>query len=197
MLAFAAAVFFLIITPGPGVLSIAGVGSGFGFGAGSRYLIGLWLGNNAVGLAVASGLAAAVLATPVIRDVLLYASVAYLSYLAARIAFAGSRIAFIEKRSPPGVIDGLVLQFINPKAYAVNAAFFTGFDFMPEAQLTEVLIKFAIMNAVWIPIHFAWLGAGVTLHGLDLSRRAQMVINVLMALSMLAVVGLALFAQAA
>ncbi len=30
MLIFAAAVFFLIITPGPGVLSTAGVGSAFG-----------------------------------------------------------------------------------------------------------------------------------------------------------------------
>ena len=61
MLTFAAAVFFLIVTPGPGVLSLAGVGSGFGAPAGRRYLLGLFLGNNLVFLAVASGVAALIL----------------------------------------------------------------------------------------------------------------------------------------
>ena len=41
MLTFAAAVFFLIVTPGPGVLSTAGVGSGYGYRPGLEYA---WLG---------------------------------------------------------------------------------------------------------------------------------------------------------
>ena len=57
-----------------------------------------------------------------------------------------------------------------------------------------MIIKFAIMNAIWIPIHFLWLAAGVTLHRLDLPQRTQFIINILMALSMLAVVALAAFA---
>ena len=52
MLTFAAAVFFLIITPGPGVLSTAGVGSGYGVRAATLYIGGLWLGNNLVALGV-------------------------------------------------------------------------------------------------------------------------------------------------
>lgn len=194
MLTFAAAVFFLIVTPGPGVLSVAGVGSGFGFAAGNRYLAGLFLGNNAVAGLVVSGVAAAVTAYPNVRTVLLYASVAYLAYLAARIAFAGSRVAFIERRKAPGALGGLTLQVINPKAYAVHAALFTGFGFLPADATMEVLIKFAIMNAIWIPLHYLWLGAGVTLHRLDLSQRTQSVINVGMAVSMLLVVALAAWA---
>jgi len=194
MLTFVAAVFFLIITPGPGVLSTAGVGSSFGVRAGSLYVGGLWLGNNLVALAVVSGLAAAVLAVPWIRTVLLYASVAYLFYLATRIALAGSKIAFIEKAKAPGFLGGLMLQAINPKCYAVNTTFFSGFAFLSEAPLWEVIIKFAIMNAIWIPIHFLWLAAGVTLHRLDLPQRTQFIINILMALSMLAVVALAALA---
>ena len=91
MLAFAFAVFLLIITPGPGVLSLAGVGTAYGWTHGIRYLTGLWIGNNLVSLAVISGLAALVLANPVIRTILLFASAAYLIYLAARVAFAGAR----------------------------------------------------------------------------------------------------------
>lgn len=195
MLTFAAACFFLFSTPGPGVLSLAGVGSGFGFGQGRRYMIGLFLGTNFVALAVVTGLAAAVLAVPHVRTVLLYASAAYLLYLALRIAFAGSTIAFIQRQSSPGIAGGLMLQIINPKAYAVNTAFFSGFGFMPGDLVMELAIKFAIMNALWICIHFLWLWAGVTLHRLDLPKRTQFAINVVMALSMLAVVALAVIAQ--
>ena len=195
MLTFAAACFFLFITPGPGVLSLAGVGSGFGFAQGRRYMVGLFLGTNFVALAVVTGLAAAVLAVPHVRTALLYASAAYLLYLALRIAFAGSKVAFIERQSAPGIIGGLMLQAINPKAYAVNTAFFSGFAFMPDNLVMELVIKFAIMNALWICIHFLWLWAGVTLHRLDLPKRTQFAINVAMALSMLAVVALAVIAQ--
>ena len=123
MLTFAAAVFFLIITPGPGVLSAAGVGAAYGFRPGLRYVLGLFIGTNLVALAVITGVAAVILSVPVLRWVLMGASTAYLLYLAARIAFAGSQIAFIEARRPPAVLAGVALQAINPKAYAVNATF--------------------------------------------------------------------------
>ncbi len=191
MLTFAAAVFFLIVTPGPGVLSTAGVGSGYGYAAGTRYVTGLWIGTNLVALAVVTGLAAMVLADDRIRIALFYASVAYLFYLATRIAFAGSKIAFIERQKAPGIAGGLALQAINPKAYAVNTAFFTGFAFWPSSYAIEISLKFLIMNAIWIPIHLGWLWAGVTLRRLELPERVQFAINVVMALSMLAVVALA------
>jgi threonine/homoserine/homoserine lactone efflux protein len=52
LFSFAAAVFFLIITPGPGALSTAGVGSGFGFRVGLAYVAGPFIGTNLVALTV-------------------------------------------------------------------------------------------------------------------------------------------------
>lgn len=195
MLAFAAAVFFLIITPGPGVLSTAGVGAAYGFRDGVRYVVGLMIGTNLVALAVVSGLAAVLLADDRIRTVLLWASAAYLAFLAFRIAFAGSKIAFIHRATAPGIVGGLLLQAINPKAYAVNTTLFTGFPLEGMTFGTEIMVKFLIVNAIWLPIHLGWLWAGVALHQLDLSPRTQRVINIVMALSMLAVVALAALAQ--
>lgn len=192
--AFAAAVFFLIITPGPGVLTTAGIGSAFGYGPGLRFLTGLFIGTNLTTLAVASGLAAAALALPGLRLVLLVGSTGYLAYLAARIALSGARVAFIETRRPPGVINGIALQLINPKAYAVNTVLLSGFDFWAGPLWIEVAIKMVIMNLVWVPVHLAWLAAGVWLRRLDLSSRAQRVINILMALAMMAVVMITLLA---
>ena len=37
--------FLMMVTPGPGVLSLAGVGAGFGWKVGMMYLIGLFFGT--------------------------------------------------------------------------------------------------------------------------------------------------------
>lgn len=193
MLTYAAAVILLIITPGPGVLTTAGFGAAYGFRPSLRYVLGLFLGTNMVMLAVISGLAAVVLSIPWLRTILMTASAAYLLYLAARIALAGSRVAFIEAKAPPGIGGGLLLQAMNPKAYAVNTSLLTGFGFAPGNLPFEITAKVLITNAIWIPIHLAWLWAGVTLHRLDLPERVHRRINVAMALSMLGVVALAVW----
>ncbi len=193
MEAFIAAVFFLLITPGPGVLSTAGVGSSFGSHAGYRYVFGLFIGTNLVAIAVVTGLAGLLLTIPLLRTVLLYASVAYLFYLALRIALAGSNIAFIKSQKQPGIIDALLLQAINPKAYVVNTTLFTGFQFSSTPLWQEILWKFIIINTIWIPIHLLWLAAGIGLKKLALPARVQRAINMGMALALLAVVALAAY----
>ncbi|QIE42282.1 LysE family transporter [Rhodobacteraceae bacterium SC52] len=194
MITFALAVLFLIITPGPGVLSAAGVGAGFGFRTGLRYVGGLFIGTNIVALCVVTGLSAVLLAVPTVRWILMGASLIYLIYLAARIAFAGSKIGFAATRSVPGIGAGILLQVINPKAYVVNTSLFTGFPFAPENLTLELITKALILNAIWIPIHLAWLWLGVSLNRLNLSAPTQRKINFAMAASLLAAVGLAVYA---
>jgi len=187
MLTFAAAVFLLIITPGPGVLSTAGVGAAYGWRQGLFYVAGLCAGTNLVSFAVISGLAAIILAEPLVRTVLMFASAGYLGYLALRIALAGANIAFI-RTAAPGSLAGLTLQFINPKAYAVNTTLFSGFAFYPDSFAVETGLKLVIVNAIWIPLHLLWLHAGVRLNSLNLSPRTQRLINLVMALCLLGVV---------
>jgi len=192
MIAFCLAVLLLLVTPGPGVLSTAGVGAAFGFNAGLRYVTGLCIGTNLVALIVVSGLAAIILATPWARNTLLVASACYLLYLAVRIAFAGKKIAFITADEKPGIRAGLLLQLINPKAYAVNMTWFTGFVLFPGSLITETLFKFLVINLIWIPIHLLWLAAGNAVNQLDLRPETHFLINCAMALAMVAVVGLAI-----
>ena len=188
---FLTAVFFLLISPGPGVLSTAGVGAAFGATPGYRYVAGLCIGTNLVALAVVTGLAGVVLAQPQLRQVLLYASVIYLCYLAFKIAFAGARIAFIMNERTPGIRDALILQAINPKAYVVNTTLFSGFPFVGMTLWQETAWKFLLINLIWIPIHLLWLWAGIGLQRLALPAHLQRLINILMALSLLGVVALA------
>ena len=193
MLVFLTAVFFLLITPGPGVLSTAGVGASFGKDAAIRYVTGLFIGTNLVALAVVTGVAGLVLAHAIVKPVLLYASIAYLTYLAARVALAGSNIAFIKRQSAPGIVNGIALQAINPKAYVVNTTLFTGFPFGYEHYGYEVGLKFLLINAIWIPIHLLWMIAGISLQRMDLPLRTQRLISILMGVSLMIVVGLAIW----
>jgi threonine/homoserine/homoserine lactone efflux protein len=193
MIAFCLAVLLLLVTPGPGVLSTAGIGAAFGFNAGLRYVTGLFIGTNLVALIVVSGLATIILATPLARYTLLVASAIYLLYLAVRIAFAGKKIAFIHADEKPGLRAGLLLQLINPKAYAVNMTWFTGFVLFPGSLVTETLFKFLVINLIWIPIHLLWLAAGNIVNQLDLSPQTHFLINCAMASAMVVVVGLAIF----
>jgi len=194
MIAFALAVFLLLVTPGPGVLSLAGVGAAFGWRQGISYLSGLFIGNNLVCIAVISGLATVILANPSIRMILLVVSAAYLGYLAFRIAFSGTKIAFIYMPKP-GFITGTTIQLINPKAYAVHITLFSGFAFYPIDFFIETAIKLLIANLTWILIHFLWLYLGVKINQLELSEKAQKVINVFMAICLLAVVGLSVWSM--
>jgi threonine/homoserine/homoserine lactone efflux protein len=113
-------------------------------------------------------------------------------YIAARIAFAGKKIAFIHAEEIPGIRDALILQIINPKAYAVNMTWFTGFVLVPESLVAETLIKFFVINLIWIPIHLLWLAAGNLVNRLDLSPRTHFLINGAMALALVIVVALAI-----
>ncbi len=83
---------------------------------------------------------------------------------------------------------GVMLQFINPKAYAVNTTLFTSFAFYPDSFAVETGVKLLIMNTIWLPLHLLWLHAGVRLNALNLPARTQKLINLAMAACLLAVV---------
>ena len=81
MFEFILAITLLLITPGPGALTTAGVGSAYGYPTGLRFIVGLFIGTNLVALAVVSGLAASLESLPWLRLTLLIISAAYLAWI--------------------------------------------------------------------------------------------------------------------
>ena len=190
MITFAIVCFLMFATPGPGVLSLAGVGATFGWRQGFVYMAGLFIGHVLVSLTVITGLATIILAEPLVRTILLFCSAGYLGYLAMRIALARSKIGFIEMLKAPGFVAGMTLQFINPKAYAVHTTFFTGFAFYPGSFAVEISLKLIILNITWLLLHTLWLCAGYRLHELQLPSKMQKWINIFMALCLCVVISL-------
>ena len=187
MLSFITVCILMFVTPGPAVLSLAGTGAAYGWTKGLNYVAGLWLGHTIVSLAVISRVATIILADPIIRGILFIACASYFGYLGLRIAFAGSKVAFIHM-SAPTLSTGVILQILNPKAYAAHTTFFSGFVLYPDNFLAEVLVKLVVMNLLWFSFHFTWLLAGVKLNELNLSAHRQKQINIGMASCLIFVV---------
>ena len=188
ILNYALAILFLIITPGPGVLSVAAVGSAFGWRPGLAYGAGLFLGSNAVMVAAAAGLAVVFDLYPALRILFTIVSSGFLLYVAWTVATAGSDIRFQAAERAPGVAGGLALQAFNPKAYAVGTFIFSNFPNLAESAWAEFMLKMIVLNLIWVPIHVGWLGLGIGLRRLDLPIHVARRINVAMAVAMVAVV---------
>ena len=54
------------------------------------------------------------------------------------------------------------------------------FSIFPENFIYETIWKFVVMNAIWFPIHFAWLAAGSNIKKLAIQPNTQKVINITM-----------------
>ena len=188
MLSFTAALLLIMLTPGPAVLTAAGFGASYGFRRSAGFVFGLLIGANLILLAVVTGFAAVLFSVPWLRLVLVAASLGFLLYLASKIALAGVKLAVISSPRPPRIIGGILIQTVNPKAYAVMTSMVTGFNYAPDAVGFELTTKILIANAIWLPMHFLWLWAGVQLHGLNLSDRTQRWINFIMAGGLVVVV---------
>ena len=184
MVTFALAVFFMIATPGPAVLALAGVGAAFSFKDGLRFLIGLTIGYLLVWALVITGLASVVFSVSYMRTIFLIISSGYLIYLSFKIMMKGSKIAFIRPENLPNLFDGIILQLVNPKAYAFHSILFSGFVIFPNDIILETIWKFIIMNAIWIPLHLVWLFMGASIKKINLNPYIQRKINLVMGLSL-------------
>ena len=109
--------FLMMVTPGPGVLSLAGVGAGFGWKVGMMYLIGLFFGTNGVALLVVLGFTQFLFEIDGVEITFLLLSLSYLSFLSWRIATSDNKTGFKQSLKAPRLYEGIFLQFVNPKAY--------------------------------------------------------------------------------
>ena len=178
----------MMVTPGPGVLSLAGVGAGFGWRVGIMYLIGLFLGTNGVALFVVLGFKQFLFEIDGVELTFLILSLSYLSFLSWRIATSDNKTGFKQSLKAPRLYEGIFLQFINPKAYVVQGHLFIVLSLGMSTYDLEIITKFIIVNSIWIPIHFFWLWLGISLKKWSLASNKQLWVNRGMGLALFAVV---------
>jgi len=175
---FLLAALALTASPGPANFSLAAMGAAFGARRSLAYQAGSIAGMVVIMAVTASGLAALLLAVPGVREAAVIAGLAYILWLAWKIATAPPRVGAApdQPARPPTAAGGLVMQLANPKAYAAVAALFSGFVLAAD-PLADALWKAAVLLG---PILFAttlWVHLGALLARLVTRPRTQRWVN--------------------
>jgi threonine/homoserine/homoserine lactone efflux protein len=174
-------------SPGPTTISLVAIGSAFGVRRSMPYLAGVIAGTTVVLVAIATGVTAMLLAVPALGSggdlggVHPVAGVSHRDCAAARPPDG--------RPAAPSPAGGALLGVANPKAWVAIAAVFASVEVAGSAT-ADAAAKLAILTAIIVLIHIAWLVAGVSIAPLLRDRRRARVINGAMALALLAATAL-------
>lgn len=148
-------------TPGPNNTIAMASGATYGLRRTAPAIIGVNIGFPVMVVLVGLGLGQALAQWPVILDVLRPVGIAYLLYLAWKIASGPTDLSVQQEARPPSFLQMALFQFVNPKAWtmAVGAiAAYTGFW---ESFTLEVLLIGAVFLVCGTPCTVSWTLMGV------------------------------------
>lgn len=177
----------LLGSPGPATLSLAAVGGSWGVSRGLPYLVGLLLGLLCAMAGAVFGVAAVFVQWPQLRWLVQLLGAAYLVYIAVRIATAPVLAAGAsEQHRIPSLHDGLVLNLLNPKAYAAFFVLFSQFLLPFEDLRVGYVVTAVIVFAAGIAVDTAWLAIGSTIRPVFMHPRSARATRVLFGVSIVA-----------
>ena len=180
LIPFAVFAMAMIGTPGPANMVLLTAGARFGLRPALPFVAGVVLGKQLVIWPMGFGLLAVIAEWPWLFVTLKYASVAYILYLAWRIA--GARIApGAAPASPPPLVDGLIVHPLNPKAWAMISTGFTSYVASGTPPLTATLAIAGCLLAVQIVLHPLWCWGGERLAAAISGQRAERVLMLTLA----------------
>lgn len=163
LLGLAAFAFASSVTPGPNNMMLMASGANFGFRRTLPHMLGVALGFVAMAVLVGLGLMQVFARWPVLHDILTVVSVAYLLWLAWRIANAAPKAAEAGAR-PMTFLEAAAFQWVNPKAWTMALTAIT--VYAPDRSLAALAAVAVIFGAINLPSVGSWAALGV------LTRRA-------------------------
>jgi threonine/homoserine/homoserine lactone efflux protein len=184
--ALTAFAFVSSITPGPNNLMLLASGVNFGFSRSLPHMFGVGFGFIFMIVAVGLGVGQVFVAVPQLYLVLKVVSVAYMLWLAWKIARSGPVAKSGEAGAQPMTFSAAALfQWVNPKAWAMALTGVTAYT-MPANFLFSLLVMALIFGLVNIPCIACWTGFGVALRTMLQDPARVQVFNVAMALLLVA-----------
>ncbi len=160
----ALAVFALVsvITPGPNNLMLMASGANFGWQRSLPHMLGVGLGFPLMVVMVGLGVMQVFELFPPAFIALQIASVAYLLYLAWKIATAAPPGEAEATGTPLTFLQAAVFQWVNPKAWSMALGAIT--LYAPGRSLNAVLWVAGCYVAVGVISTNSWTGLGTALH---------------------------------
>ncbi len=148
----------LAISPGPANVLFGALGSSFGV----RGSIPFWLGTNITcifqSLTIGLGLVYVISAYPAAEQVLRYAGIVFLLYLAYRFF----RLSVIEAKpiEPLSFKEGVVVELLNAKYLMIPTIMFTQFYSPEKDGFSQVLVLTMTLAILTMSSNMVWVFAG-------------------------------------
>ena len=184
LLSLAAFAFVTSITPGPNNLMLMASGANFGVRRTVPHMLGVALGFVFMAVLVGAGLAGVFVAVPQLHTALKAVSVAYLLYLAWKIATALPPGEAGRAGRPMTFMAAAAFQWVNPKAWAMALTAVS--VYAPSrgmAGITAVTVVFGIVN---LPSVGAWAALGQGMRRVLTNPARMRAFNVVMAVLLVA-----------
>lgn len=177
--ALAAFAFVSSMTPGPNNLMLMASGANFGFARTVPHMLGVLFGFVFMFALAGGGLAQVFEFFPPSYYVLRAVSIAYLIYLAWKIATAaGPQEGAGGTGKPLTFLQAALFQWVNPKAWAVALTAFS--VYVPSRSIEAVLLVCLVFLTLTLPAVTVWTLLGQQLRKLLTNRLRLRLFNGLM-----------------
>jgi threonine/homoserine/homoserine lactone efflux protein len=150
--------FVTSVTPGPNNMMLLASGVNFGVRRTVPHMLGISLGHAVMVFLVGLGLAGIFTAWPPALTGLKAVSVAYMLWLAWKIAHAGAPGGGKGAARPMTFVQAAAFQWVNPKAWAMALGAVAAY--VPEPSVGAYALVALIFAGVNLPSVSVWAGAG-------------------------------------
>ncbi|MCU4158860.1 LysE family translocator [Acidiphilium sp. AL] len=170
-------------TPGPNNVMVTASGATFGLRRTMPHVLGISVGFPVMILMIGLGLGPVLIANPAVHRGFKWLGIAYMVWLAARIATARRPDAKgANRRSRPlSFLEAALFQWVNPKAWVIAAAAMSTFVSLADNLWVQTGMIVIVFLLVTLPVVSAWAGIGSGIGSVLRSDRQFRAFNLAMA----------------
>ena len=146
-------------TPGPANMAMLATGARFGFRQALPFVAGVAVGKQFIIWPIGFGLMELAQQAPIVFEALKYLSVAYICWLAWKVANLRLSVGHTQD-NPPKFWAGLIVHPLNPKAWAMITGSFTNFVDPSTPALKATLTIAISLFIIQVILHPIWTFGG-------------------------------------
>jgi threonine/homoserine/homoserine lactone efflux protein len=168
--------FVTSFTPGPNNLMLLASGVNFGFVRTLPHMAGIGIGFMLMIVLVGFGLGTLFEALPWLHDAIKIAGMAYMLFLAWKIANSGAIGAGKTAGAPMSFVAAAAFQWVNPKAWAMAVSSLAAYT-VPDQFMVSVAAIAIVFGAINLPTVSTWALFGMWLRRFLSNPRAVRIFN--------------------
>jgi threonine/homoserine/homoserine lactone efflux protein len=178
-IAFFLFAFVAAVTPGPSNLILTSTGAAVGVLRGLPSLFGVVAGMGLMMFLVTLGLGSLVHDSPILYQALKWGGVAFLLWLAWKIATTRQSDTAAEEKRPVGFWGAAAFQWVNPKSWLVSASAAGTYLHASGGAIFVQAASFGLLFVLAaLPSCFVWLAFGAGVQRLLHGERAARIFNI-------------------